>query len=73
MLWFVAISGIIIIFITFITMLTEDTENSEQNDKTYNITDRKLIPLICPRCGGVINSETLECEYCNTKYIKGDK
>lgn len=30
-----------------------------------------LIPLICPQCGGTINPETLECDFCKTKFVKG--
>lgn len=27
-------------------------------------------PLICPQCGGTINRETYQCEYCGTYFEK---
>lgn len=30
--------------------------------------NNKLIPLICPQCGGQVNRKTYMCEYCGTMF-----
>lgn len=29
--------------------------------------------LICERCGGTINPETMQCEYCDTRYMDNSR
>lgn len=43
-----------------------ESQNSDSTAK--QISDSKLRPLICERCGGTIDRESMICPYCDTEY-----